>query len=138
MTTTNTIIGLQRNAVHTPHKAATAACTQEYEWVPSPNTAQCTFLGLHYVALDEIVENPAGKGEDKRRFSLQNILIGLREILFHDRGREAYRRLEGDDVTPITAYKSGNRYYVADGGNALATARYLGQAYILAEVWELP
>lgn len=35
-------------------------------------------------------------------------------------------------------YKSGNRYFVTDGGHCLAAARYLGQAYVLAEVWELP
>ena len=98
-----------------------------------PNTAQCEFLGLRYIALDEIIE----KDKEASRFSLQEILFGLREILFPDHERETYRRLEGEDTTPVTAYKSGNRYVVTDGGNCLAKARYLGQAFVLAEVWEL-
>jgi hypothetical protein len=41
-------------------------------------------------------------------------------------------------MIPIAVYKSGNRYFVTDGGHCLAAARYLGQAYVLAEVRELP
>ena len=130
MTTTRMIRGLPGNIACNSQKSATAAC----EWASLPNTTHCEFLGLRYIALDEIVERDKGAS----RFSLQDILFGLREILFPDRERETYRRLEGDDMTPITAYKSGDRYIVADGGNRLATARYLGQAFILAEVWELP
>jgi ParB-like chromosome segregation protein Spo0J len=36
------------------------------------------------------------------------------------------------------AYQSGDRYIVADGNTRLAAARYVGSAYVLAEVWELP
>jgi hypothetical protein len=143
MTTTNTITGLRNNSNRIPYyKTAASECAQEYGqecvWVPLPDTAQCKFLGLLYIALDEIVENSAEKGKGKSRLSLRDALIGLWEILFPDRGRETYRRLEGDDMTPITAYKTGNRYYVADGSHALATARYLGRSFVLAGVWELP
>jgi hypothetical protein len=124
------IRGLQSSIACAPHKRTAAEC----EWIALPNTAQCEFLGLRYIALDEIIE----KDKDESRFSFQDILRGLRKILFTDRERETYRRLEGDDMTPITAYKSGKRYIVADGDNRLATARYLGQSFVLAEVWKLP
>ena len=130
MTTTRMIRGLRSNIACTSNKGATAEC----EWASLPNPAQCKFLGLRYIALDEIIKKDNGES----RFGLQDILFSLREILFPDRERETYRRLEGDDMTPITAYKSGNRYVVADYGSRLAVARYLGQAFILAEVWELP
>ena len=130
MTTTRMIRGLQSNVACAPNKRTAAEC----EWIVLPDTAQCKFLGLRYIALDEIVE----KDKEVSRFSLQDILFRLREIFIPDRERETYRQLEGDDMTPITAYRSGNRYIVADSGNRLATARYLGQAFILAEVWELP
>ncbi|MBN2393307.1 MAG: hypothetical protein JXR84_21430 [Anaerolineae bacterium] len=130
MTTTRMIRGLQSNIACTPNKRTAAEC----EWIALPNTAQCEFLGLRYIALDEIIEKDKGES----RFSLQDVLFGLREILFPDRERETYRRLEGDDMTPITVYKFSDRYIVAGGGNRLAAARYLGQAFILAEVWELP
>ena len=128
MTTTRVIRGLHSNIVCAPQKEAGAEC----EWIALPNTAQCEFLGLRYIALDEIVERDKGES----RLSLRDILLGLRGILFPDRERETYRNLEGDDMTPITAYKSGKRYIVADGDNRLATARYLGQSFVLAEVWE--
>ena len=130
MTTTRMIRGLQSNVVCVPQKNTEVEC----EWLSLPNTAQCEFLGLRYIALDEIIE----KNGAANRFSLHDVLFTLREIFFPDHGRETYRRLEGDDMTPVTAYKSGNRYIVADGGNRLAAARYLGQAFILAEVWGLP
>jgi hypothetical protein len=130
MTTTRMIRGLRSNIACPSQKVAAAEC----EWGSLPNTAQCEFLGLRYIALDEIVE----KDKEASRLSLQDVLYGLREILFPDRDRETYRRLEGDDMTPITVYKSGDRYFIADGGNRLAAARYLGQAFILSEVWELP
>ena len=130
MTTTRMIRGLRSNIACPSQKVAEAEC----EWVSLPNTAQCEFLGLRYIALDEIIE----KDKEASRLSLQEILFGLREIFFPDPERETYRRLEGDDMTPITAYKSGNRYVVAGGGNRLAVARYLGQAFVLAEVWGLP
>ena len=108
-------------------------------WASLPDTARCKSLGVRYIALDEIIENPVEKdGGESHGKSLRNVLFDLWGILFRDHGRETYRRLEGDDMTPITAYKSGNRYYVADGGNSLTTARYLGQAFVLAQVWELP
>ena len=130
MTTTRMIRSLPKTIACTSNKGATAEC----EWASLPNPAQCKFLGLRYIALDEIIEKDNGES----RFGLQDILFSLREILFPDRERETYRRLEGDDMTPITAYKSGNRYVVADYGSRLAATRYLGQAFILAEVWELP
>ncbi|MGC9394790.1 MAG: hypothetical protein ACP5J4_08040 [Anaerolineae bacterium] len=133
MSTTKTIIGLHRNIACSPQKASTPAP----EWILPPTT-QCTYLGLHYIALDRIVENPGKTEEGRNRLNLGDVLLSLRGILFPDRGRETYHRLEGDDMTPITAYKSGNRYIVADGDNRLATARYLRQAFILAEVWEVP
>lgn len=139
---TNTIISLQSKVAH-PTREVTPAecahpCVQEYEWVSLPDTALCKYLGLHYIALNEIVENSAEEGKAKIGSALRDALLSLWEIMFPDRGRETYRKLEGDDMTPITTYKSSNRYIVADGNSSLATARYLGQTYVLAQVWELP
>lgn len=131
---TDTIIGLRSDIARPTQKVTVSDC----RGASLPDTAQCKFLGLRYIALDEIIENPVEKDKGESRFALWNILLGLWAVLFADRDRETYRRLEGDDMTPITAYKSGNRYYLANGDNGLATARYLGQAYVLAEVWELP
>lgn len=128
MSTTQTIIGLRGNLVSAPEKACA--------WVSLPDTAQCKFLGLQYIAVDQIVESPAAKGAT--RFNLRDVFFSLWAMLFPDQGRETYRQLEGEDMTPVVAYKSGNRYYLADGGHSLAAARYLGQAYVLAEVWALP
>lgn len=139
MTTTRMIRGLRSNVACAPQKTAASECTPERGWASLPDTAQCKFLGVRYIALDEMIENPAAKdGGESHGKGLQNVLFDLWGILFPDHGRETYRRLEGDDTTPITAYKSGNRYYVADGGNSLATAHYLGHAFVLAQVWELP
>jgi len=128
MTTTRMIRGLQSNIIYPVQKTA-VACGE----VMLPDTAQCTYLGLRYIALHEIVED-----KEESRLSLRDIIYNVWDILFPDSGRETYHRLEGDDMTPVTAYKSGNRYYVPDGGNSLATARYLGQAFVLSQVWELP
>jgi len=96
-----------------------------------PATAQCKFLGFQDIALNQIDEDTVEEDKGKSRFNLW-------DILFPDRGLETYRMLEGEDMTPFVAYKSGNRYYVADGNGRLAAARYMGKAYILAEVWEWP
>ncbi|MBN2005755.1 MAG: hypothetical protein JXA21_20530 [Anaerolineae bacterium] len=96
-----------------------------------PNVARCKFLGLQYIEVNQIAENSVERAEDKSRFNLWN-------ILFPDRDAETYRSLEGENMTPVVAYKSGDCYILADGGNHLSAARYMGQAYILAEVWELP
>jgi hypothetical protein len=94
-----------------------------------PDAMQCNFLGVQDIPLDQIAGNPGEKGAGKSRFNLL-------DILFPDRGVEAYRRLEGDDMTPIVVYKSGNGYCVADGSSRLEVARHMGKAFILAEVWE--
>lgn len=138
MTTTNTIIGLRRNVTRSAQEVAAVKCAQECEWIPLPDITLYKYTGLRYIALDEIIEHSAEEDKSKTRFTFHDIISGFWEIMFPDRGREIFRQLEGDDITPVTAYKSGNRYYVTDGGNSLATARYLGQAYILAQVWELP
>lgn len=138
MTTTNTSIGLRSSVIRSKQESAEAKCAQECEWIPLPDTARCKYVGLHYIAMDEISERPAAAGKNAIKFTFRDILSGLWEILFPDHGRETYRQLEGDDITPITVYKSRNRYIVTDGGNSLAKARLLGQAYILAQVWELP
>ncbi|HNT76044.1 MAG TPA: hypothetical protein PKH77_13600 [Anaerolineae bacterium] len=112
--------------------------SSNFEQVCLPNVAQCKFLGLQYIALDQVVEVCAEKDNGKGRFNLEDILFTVKDIFFPDHERETYRRLEGEDMTPIAVYQSGNQYLVTDGGQRLAVARYLGQAYILAEVWELP
>ncbi len=61
-----------------------------------PATAQCKFLGLQYIELDQIAGDSVKKDEGKSRFNLW-------DILFHDRGRETYRGLEGGDMTPVVA-----------------------------------
>jgi len=128
MTTTRIVRGLQSNVIRPAPQTTAVTCKQ----MTLPNTAQCRYLGLHYIALNEITED-----KKENRLDLRDILRNFWEILFPEHGSETYHRLEGDTMTPVTAYKSGNRYYVADDGNSLATARYLGQAYVLAQVWEL-
>ncbi len=132
MSTTQTLAGLRGGFISTPKKV----CVQECPRISLPDTAQCKFLGLQYIAVEQVVEAPVAKSET--RFSLRDVLLSLRAILFPDQERVIYRQLEGDAMTPVTAYKAGDRYYLADGGHSLATARYLGQSYILAEVWTLP
>lgn len=132
MSTTHTIIGLRGNVISAPEKARATECAR----VSLPDTAQCKFLGLQYIAVEQIVETSAAKRDT--RFKLRDVFLSLWAVLFPDQGRETYRQLEGDDMTPVVAYKSGDCYHLADGERSLATARYLGQAYILAEVWALP
>lgn len=127
---TKTIIGLQSHITG----ASQQACAADSRWTLPLDTARCKFLGLRYIALDQIVE----KDEGKSRFTLLDILYTLWDIFFPDRGRETYRELEGEDMTLIVAYKSGRRYLIPDGNTRLAAARYVGNPYILAEVWELP
>jgi hypothetical protein len=50
---------------------------------------------------------------------------------------DAYRSLEGEDMTLCVAYKSGEHYYVKDEDGRLGAARHMGRAFILAEVCEL-
>lgn len=96
-----------------------------------PRPAQCNFLGFQDIALNQIAGNLVQENKSKTRFNLW-------DILFPDRWVEDYRMIEGEDMTPIVVYKSGNRYYSADESGHLAAARDMGKAYILAEVWELP
>ncbi len=110
--------------------ASEKASAQEYKRV-LPDVARCRFLGLQYIELERIAENSAARSDGKSRFNLWS-------ILFPNRDGETYHNLEGGDMTPVTTYKFGDRYIIADGDNSLAAARSLGQAYILAEVWELP
>jgi len=138
MTTANTIIGLRSKGTHPAQERAATKRAQTCAWISMPDTALCKYLGLRYIALDEIDEHPAEEDREKSSLSLGGVLVSLWEILFPDHERETYRQLEGDDMTPFTVYKSSNRYYVTDEDNNLATARYLGQAYVLAQVWELP
>lgn len=127
---TETIVGL-RGPITGATQPARAA---ESGWVLPPDTTRCKFLGLRYIALDQIVEKDAGN----RRFSLREMLHTLWDIFFPDQERATYRALEGEDMTPLVAYQSGDRYLVAEGATRLAAARYIGSAYVLAEVWALP
>jgi len=134
MSTKTIVNDLRYSVASTSQEAASA----DVERVFLPDAAQCKFLDLQYIALDQIIERPVEKDKGKSCLNLWDFLYTVWDIFFPDRGREAYRRLEGDDTTPIVVYKSGSRYYVADGNNGLAAARYLGKAFVLAEVRELP
>ncbi len=100
-----------------------------------PGSARCEFLGLQYIALDQLTDSSA-TAKDNHRFNFRDILPAVWGIFFPDHGREIYRRLEGEDRPPIVVYKVGARYFAADEQD-LAAARYLGQVFVLAEVWEL-
>ena len=127
MSTKTFVQPLRSNVTSTYQEACLQDCRQAF----LPDTAQGKFLGFRDIALDQIAGDPAGKDKGKVRFNLWN-------ILFPDRGIETYRSLEGEDMTPIVVYKSGNRYYAKDDSNRLTVARALGKAFILAEVWECP
>jgi hypothetical protein len=94
-----------------------------------PEAAQCKCLGVRDIPLNQIAGDTAENDKNKNRFILW-------EILFPGRGIEAYRQLEGEDMTPIVVYKSANGYFTKDGRSRLTVARSLGKAFILAEIWE--
>jgi hypothetical protein len=127
MSTKTFIQPLQCNVSSTAQKA----CMQDSRRAFLPEAARSKLLGYRDIALDQIIEDPAEKDKGKGRFNFWN-------LLFPDHGIEAYRQLEGEDMTPIVVYKSANCYYIKDGGDRLAVARSLGKAFILAEVWECP
>jgi hypothetical protein len=127
MSTKTFVQPLRSNISSTFQKESLQDCSRAF----LPETVQCKFLGLRDIALDQIAGDPAENDKGKSRFNLW-------EILFPDKGIETYRRLEGEDMTPIMVYKSGKRYFVKEGSSRLAVARALGKAYILAEVWERP
>ncbi len=91
-------------------------------------TAPCKFIGLRDIPLEKIAGSLDGAEPEPRRFD-------LRSLLFNDHDRAEYRRLEGDDLTPIRVVERDGSYY-AVAGRDLAAARYTGKAFVLAELWE--
>ncbi len=116
---------LRGNLTHTAQKTSVQDSRQAF----LPEAAQCKCLGVQDIPLNQIAGDTAENDKNKNRFNLW-------EILFPGRGIEAYRQLEGEDMTPIVVYKSANGYFTEDGSGRLAVARSLGKAFILAEVWE--
>ena len=53
MTTTRIVRGLQSNVIRPAPQTTAVTCKQ----MTLPNTAQCRYLGLHYIALNEITED---------------------------------------------------------------------------------
>jgi len=53
-----------------------------------------------------------------------------------DRWAGVYQSLKDGNWPPISVYKIGNSYYVADGHDRVSVANFNGMKYIQAEVWE--
>ena len=94
----------------------------------SPNRR---FIGENEIPLEQIV------GTLNRQNDFDDQFRPLKPSL-RDRWVNTRLAHEREGWAPILVHKVGDHYYVEDGHHRVSVARYLGMAFIQANVWEYP
>jgi hypothetical protein len=86
-------------------------------------------LGIQTIPVAAIIGSVGRRSDFDRHF--RPLKKDLRDLW-----AGVYQSSRVDSLPPITVYKIGKTYFVADGHDRVSVENFLGKNYIQAEVWE--